>query len=192
VLDDEARWTRLPVCLRRPRDRVHPASARELVAKGERRKRKGESPGHLGTPREVALWQQGHLIETFGCQMNVHDSERMAGSRAGGYEPAADAGEADVVVINTCSVRDRAEQQLYTRLRAQATAAETARPGRSGGRLRRAAGRRVDPPISPALRTSSSAPRPSGACRCSSRRRAPAPTASGSSTPTRTTTCRFR
>jgi tRNA-2-methylthio-N6-dimethylallyladenosine synthase len=58
-----------------------------------------------------------YLIETFGCQMNVHDSERMAGLlEQAGYEPTDDASEADVVVINTCSVRDRAEQQLYTRL----------------------------------------------------------------------------
>jgi len=58
-----------------------------------------------------------YLIETFGCQMNVHDSERMAGLlEQAGYEPTDDAADADVVVINTCSVRDRAEQQLYTRL----------------------------------------------------------------------------
>ena len=58
-----------------------------------------------------------YLIETHGCQMNVHDSERMAGLlEQAGYEPAADAAEADLVVINTCSVRERAEEKLYTRL----------------------------------------------------------------------------
>jgi tRNA-2-methylthio-N6-dimethylallyladenosine synthase len=58
-----------------------------------------------------------YLIETFGCQMNVHDSERMAGLLdQAGYEPTADAGDADVVVINTCSVREHAEEKLYTRL----------------------------------------------------------------------------
>src|SRR5580765_5011965 len=58
-----------------------------------------------------------YLIETFGCQMNVHDSERMAGLlEQAGYESTADAADADVVVINTCSVRDRAEEKLYTRL----------------------------------------------------------------------------
>jgi tRNA-2-methylthio-N6-dimethylallyladenosine synthase len=58
-----------------------------------------------------------YLIETFGCQMNVHDSERMAGLlEQAGYEATADAAAADVVVINTCSVRERAEGQLYTRL----------------------------------------------------------------------------
>jgi tRNA-2-methylthio-N6-dimethylallyladenosine synthase len=58
-----------------------------------------------------------YLIETFGCQMNVHDSERMAGLLdQAGYEPTDDEREADVVVINTCSVREHAEEKLYTRL----------------------------------------------------------------------------
>jgi tRNA-2-methylthio-N6-dimethylallyladenosine synthase len=58
-----------------------------------------------------------YLIETFGCQMNVHDSERMAGLfDQAGYEPTSDAVDADVVVINTCSVREHAEEKLYTRL----------------------------------------------------------------------------
>jgi tRNA-2-methylthio-N6-dimethylallyladenosine synthase len=58
-----------------------------------------------------------YLIETFGCQMNVHDSERMAGLlEQAGYEATDEAADADVVVINTCSVRERAEEKLYTRL----------------------------------------------------------------------------
>jgi tRNA-2-methylthio-N6-dimethylallyladenosine synthase len=58
-----------------------------------------------------------YLIETFGCQMNVHDSERMAGLlEQAGYEATAEDVDADVVVINTCSVRERAEEKLYTRL----------------------------------------------------------------------------
>ena len=58
-----------------------------------------------------------YLIETFGCQMNVHDSERMAGLlEQAGYEATDNAVDADVVVINTCSVRERAEEKLYTRL----------------------------------------------------------------------------
>ena len=58
-----------------------------------------------------------YLIETFGCQMNVHDSERMAGLlEQAGFEATDDALDADVVVINTCSVRERAEDKLYTRL----------------------------------------------------------------------------
>ena len=49
--------------------------------------------------------------------MNVHDSERIAGLlEADGYEPAASSATADLVVINTCSVRERAEEKLFTRL----------------------------------------------------------------------------
>jgi tRNA-2-methylthio-N6-dimethylallyladenosine synthase len=58
-----------------------------------------------------------YLIETYGCQMNVHDSERMAGLlEQAGYEATDTDDDADLVVINTCSVRERAEEQLYTRL----------------------------------------------------------------------------
>jgi len=58
-----------------------------------------------------------YLIETFGCQMNFHDSERMAGLlEQAGFEPTEEAADADVVVINTCSVREHAEEKLYTRL----------------------------------------------------------------------------
>ena len=58
-----------------------------------------------------------YLVETFGCQMNFHDSERMAGLlEQAGFEVTDDAADADLVVINTCSVRDRAEEKLYTRL----------------------------------------------------------------------------
>ena len=58
-----------------------------------------------------------YFIETYGCQMNVHDSERMAGLlEASGYDPASDESDADVVVINTCSVREKAEDKLYARL----------------------------------------------------------------------------
>jgi tRNA-2-methylthio-N6-dimethylallyladenosine synthase len=58
-----------------------------------------------------------YFIETYGCQMNVHDSERIAGLlEQSGYDPAASDREADLVVVNTCSVRERAEEKLYTRL----------------------------------------------------------------------------
>jgi tRNA-2-methylthio-N6-dimethylallyladenosine synthase len=58
-----------------------------------------------------------YVIETFGCQMNHHDSERLAGLlEAEGYERAPCEGEADLVVVNTCSVREKAEDKLYTRL----------------------------------------------------------------------------
>ncbi len=56
-------------------------------------------------------------IETFGCQMNVADSERAAtGLRKAGYELCDSAENADVVLLNTCSVRDRAKRKVYTRI----------------------------------------------------------------------------
>ncbi len=55
-------------------------------------------------------------VRTFGCQMNVHDSERLSGSlEAAGYV-RADGVEADVVVINTCAVRENADNKLYGNL----------------------------------------------------------------------------
>ena len=56
-------------------------------------------------------------IETFGCQMNVADSERAAsGLRNSGYDLCDSADEADVVLLNTCSVREKAERKVYTRI----------------------------------------------------------------------------
>ena len=58
-----------------------------------------------------------YFLETFGCQMNFHDSERVAGLlEHDGYEPAASVQDADLVVVNTCSVRERAVDKLYSRL----------------------------------------------------------------------------
>ena len=58
-----------------------------------------------------------YLIETFGCQMNLHDSERMAGLlEAAGYEPASGAADADVIVLNTCTVREKAEDKVLSRI----------------------------------------------------------------------------
>jgi tRNA-2-methylthio-N6-dimethylallyladenosine synthase len=56
-------------------------------------------------------------IETYGCQMNVSDSELMRGVLArDGYVPTADPAEADVLLVNTCAVRDHAEQRVLSRL----------------------------------------------------------------------------
>lgn len=58
------------------------------------------------------------FIETYGCQMNVADSEVVASiMQMAGYEMCNDIEEADAVFVNTCSVRDNAEQKIYSRLR---------------------------------------------------------------------------
>ncbi len=57
------------------------------------------------------------LIETYGCQMNVADSEVVAAQMAlAGYEPTENDAEAAAVLLNTCSIRDNAEQKIYSRL----------------------------------------------------------------------------
>jgi tRNA-2-methylthio-N6-dimethylallyladenosine synthase len=57
------------------------------------------------------------FIETYGCQMNVADSEVVAAvMRERGYEMAASDADADAILINTCSVRDNAEQRIWGRL----------------------------------------------------------------------------
>jgi tRNA-2-methylthio-N6-dimethylallyladenosine synthase len=56
-------------------------------------------------------------IETFGCQMNVADTERAAtGLRDSGYDLCTSETDADVVLLNTCSVREKAEQKVFTRV----------------------------------------------------------------------------
>jgi tRNA-2-methylthio-N6-dimethylallyladenosine synthase len=56
-------------------------------------------------------------IETFGCQMNVHDSEKVIGTLLSrGYAQADTAADADLLLYNTCSIRDKAEQKVFQRL----------------------------------------------------------------------------
>jgi tRNA-2-methylthio-N6-dimethylallyladenosine synthase len=72
----------------------------------------------LIAPSPAALAADGgartYEVRTFGCQMNVHDSERLSGSlESAGYVRAEVGVEADVIVINTCAVRDNAAGKLY-------------------------------------------------------------------------------
>ncbi|WP_322937814.1 tRNA (N6-isopentenyl adenosine(37)-C2)-methylthiotransferase MiaB [Nocardioides bizhenqiangii] len=56
-------------------------------------------------------------VRTYGCQMNVHDSERLSGLlEDAGYVPSGDGDQADVVVFNTCAVRENADNKLYGNL----------------------------------------------------------------------------
>ena len=57
------------------------------------------------------------MVETYGCQMNVHDTERIAGLLlAAGYEAALEGSDPDLVVFNTCAVRENADNKLYGNL----------------------------------------------------------------------------
>ncbi|OFI36686.1 tRNA (N6-isopentenyl adenosine(37)-C2)-methylthiotransferase MiaB [Arthrobacter sp. SW1] len=78
------------------------------------------APSSAAEPAAVQAAESGkqrtYQVRTFGCQMNVHDSERMAGLlEDAGYVPA-DGGLADVVVFNTCAVRENADNKLYGNL----------------------------------------------------------------------------
>ena len=58
-----------------------------------------------------------YTVETYGCQMNVHDSERIAGLLdEAGFRPAESGVQADIVVFNTCAVRENADNKLYGNL----------------------------------------------------------------------------
>jgi tRNA-2-methylthio-N6-dimethylallyladenosine synthase len=70
-----------------------------------------------------------YAVRTYGCQMNEHDTERLSGLlEADGLVAAADPDEADVVVLNTCCIRENADNKLYGAL-GHLKAAKAARPG---------------------------------------------------------------
>ena len=61
--------------------------------------------------------ERRYLIRTFGCQMNEHDSERIAGVlQADGLSPTQDVAQAEVVILNTCAIRENADNRLYGNL----------------------------------------------------------------------------
>ena len=83
------------------------------------------------TEKEMSGTPCRHLfIETYGCQMNVADSEVVASVlRMAGYELTESVDEADAILLNTCSIRDNAEQKIVARLQYLASLRRK-RPGR--------------------------------------------------------------
>ena len=74
--------------------------------------RSAESPRVSPKPLAKKLF-----IKTYGCQMNVYDSARMAELLAPlGYAPTEDAGEADMVILNTCHIREKASEKVFSEL----------------------------------------------------------------------------
>src|SRR5438105_1549039 len=66
---------------------------------------------------EIAPAEKTFYIETFGCQMNAHDSEKVVGTLLSqGYRQVPTVEEAGLVLYNTCSIRDKAEQKVFHRL----------------------------------------------------------------------------
>src|SRR5580704_5776860 len=100
-----------------------PQAARQAhrhAASRERSQREsGPSPQALSAnePSSTIAPGKSFFIETFGCQMNVHDAEKVAGVLlARGYRPAASIAEADLMLYNTCSIREKAAQKVFSRL----------------------------------------------------------------------------
>jgi len=68
-------------------------------------------------PQAASAHQKTFYLETFGCQMNVHDSEKVIGTLAQqGYQQVQTEEAADLILYNTCSIRDKAEQKVFNRL----------------------------------------------------------------------------
>src|SRR6187200_2029762 len=75
------------------------------------------APAEVSSAGDVGEPSGRFLLRTFGCQMNEHDSERIAGLlTADGYVPTEEAADAEVVVLNTCAVRENADNRLYGQL----------------------------------------------------------------------------
>ncbi len=94
-----------------------------LPARSNRRDCQAQSPApahgifNSAATRQPPTKSKTFYIETFGCQMNVHDSEKVAGMLlAKGYRLVENYEDADLVLYNTCSIREKAAQKVFSRL----------------------------------------------------------------------------
>ncbi len=93
---------------------VVPASAEAVTEPA-----KGTIRGGLSTRRADESMSENRkvFLKTYGCQMNVYDSERMADTLVpSGWSEAASADEADLVILNTCHIREKASEKVYSEL----------------------------------------------------------------------------
>ncbi len=94
-------------------DPAQPACADCALAGGDATRRAPLAPGSLAGGADPGRYR----IVTWGCQMNVHDSEKLAGAlEREGYRPAAALEDADVILLNTCSIREKAAEKLFSEL----------------------------------------------------------------------------
>src|SRR5262249_54401694 len=112
-----------------------PAAGRDPAGEPRRPARAGSARTRLGLASNAskrgdrARVPRSYQVVRYGCQMNVHDSERLSGLlEAAGYVRAADGDTADVVVFNTCAVRENADNRLYGNL-GHLRPTKTANPG---------------------------------------------------------------
>src|SRR5215216_1138903 len=83
------------------------------------------------------------FVKSYGCQMNVYDAERMADVLAPeGFTETADMAEADVVILNTCHIREKAAEKVYSEL---GRVRQTKRARAAGGARRRSSSRAASP-----------------------------------------------
>src|SRR6266542_5818976 len=77
-----------------------------------------KKPSHTPSRRHVDLMDTRKVyIETYGCQMNLADTELLLGLlKPHGYEPTQVAAQADVILLNTCAIREHAEERVLRRL----------------------------------------------------------------------------
>src|SRR5690606_22421321 len=81
------------------------------------RRRRRRSPADPSATIGAGMAGMKAYIETYGCQMNISDTELMRGNLAEhGYGEATSPDEADVILVNTCAVRDHAEQRVLGRV----------------------------------------------------------------------------
>src|SRR3954468_22252135 len=77
----------------------------------------GLVPRHRGPPPEQASLVKKLFVKSYGCQMNVYDAERMADVLAPeGFTETAVMEEADLVILNTCHIREKAAEKVYSEL----------------------------------------------------------------------------
>jgi hypothetical protein len=101
-----------------------PRTARETPSASEERGPQDDKPVTRAIPSRavytVNMPVDSHktfYLETFGCQMNVHDSEKVIGTLVHeGYRQVETVEQADLILYNTCSIRDKAEQKVFHRL----------------------------------------------------------------------------
>ena len=171
-------------------DQLPPAGAeRHSGSRGRGAGWGGIGPDPGTAPVESAVVTRRFYVRTFGCQMNEHDSERIAGLLAAdGMEATDDVESADVVVLNTCCIRENADNKLYGHLghlQSEGVAAPTCRSRSAVVWPRRTV---TSSSSGPGTSTSSSVRTTSRTCRrCLRSRRGPARRSSRSSRSTRRT-----
>src|SRR5579862_555408 len=94
--------------------------ASDLIQIGNASEADGAAPFAVADPAPAPSFAsegKTFYVETFGCQMNVHDSEKVSGALTSkGYRPVDTHEQADIILYNTCSIREKAAHKVYSQL----------------------------------------------------------------------------